>query len=111
MNINDLSHSKNIFTTQSNIALNDVKIFDFQNECFVEFFEKYLFVYFENVNVVEIFVKLVKLNISNFCLALNLWCDKKEIKKRVYADLLQVLRLLKISDIDKLLNRLFTLQS
>jgi hypothetical protein len=56
-------------------------------------------------------VKLAKLNISNFCLALSLWCDKKEVKRRVYADLLQVLRLLKISDIDKLLNRLFTLQS
>jgi mannose/fructose/N-acetylgalactosamine-specific phosphotransferase system component IID len=33
------------------------------------------------------------------------------MKKRVYVDLLQVLRLLNVSKIDKLFNRLFTLQS
>jgi hypothetical protein len=72
MNINDSSHSENIFATQSNITLNDVKISDSQSEYSVEFFEKYASVYSENVNAVEMSVKLAKLNISNFCLALSL---------------------------------------
>ncbi len=72
MNINDSSHSENIFATQSNITLNDVKISDSQSEYSVEFFEKYASVYSENVNAVEMFVKLAKLNISNFCLTLSL---------------------------------------
>jgi hypothetical protein len=107
----DVDHSENIFTAESNIALNEVKMFDSQSENSMKFFEKYVFDYFDDVNTFIMFARFVKINISNFCLALRMWCDKKEVKRRTYVDLLQVLKLFNVSKIDKLFNRLFTLQS
>jgi hypothetical protein len=89
----DLNHFENIFTVESNIILNDVKMSDSQNEDSMKFFEKYVFDYSDDVNTLIMFVKFIKLNNSNFCLALSLWCDKKRMKRWVYVDLLQVLRL------------------
>ncbi len=71
-NIHDLNHFENIFNVESNIILNDVKMSDSQNEDSMKFFEKYVFNYFDDDNTFIMFVKLVKLNISNFYLALNL---------------------------------------
>ncbi len=68
----DLNHFENIFNVESNIILNDVKMSDSQSEDSMKFFEKYAFDYSDDVNTLIMFVKLVKLNISNFCLALSL---------------------------------------
>ena len=40
--------------------------------------------------------------ISNFVLALNLWCDKKKIKKNIYNDLREMLNLFNSEQIRKL---------
>jgi hypothetical protein len=68
----DLNHFEDIFIVESNIILNDVKMSDSQSEDSMKFFEKYVFDYFDDVNTFIMSVKLVKLNISNFCLALSL---------------------------------------
>ncbi len=68
----DLNHFENIFTVESNIILNDVKMSDSQNEDSMKFFEKYVFDYSDDVNTLIMFVKFIKLNNSNFCLALSL---------------------------------------
>ncbi len=68
----DANHSENIFTAESNIVLNDVKMFDLQNEDSMKFFEKYVLNYFDNVNIFIMFARLVKINISNFCFALKM---------------------------------------
>ncbi len=107
----DVGHSGDIFTAESNIALNDVEMSDSQSEDSMKSFEKYAPGYPDDVNTPIMPARPVKIDISDFCLALEMWCDKKEVKRRAYADLLQVLKLLNVPEIDKLPNRLFTLQS
>jgi uncharacterized protein YihD (DUF1040 family) len=68
----DVNHSEDIFTAESNIALNDVKMSDSQSEDSMKFFEKYVFDYSDDVNTSIMSARLVKINISNFCLALKM---------------------------------------
>ena len=53
----------------------------------------------------------VRGEISDFCLALGLWCDKEGIKRRTYDGLLEVLQLLDIHEVRNLPKRLSTLHS
>ncbi len=57
----DVNHSENIFIAESNITLNDVKMFNLQSEDSMKFFEKYVFNYFDDVNIFIMFAKLVKI--------------------------------------------------
>ncbi len=69
---NDLNHSENIFTAESNITLNDAEMSDSQSEDSMKFFEKYVSDYSDDVNTSIMSARSVKINISNFCLALRL---------------------------------------
>jgi sulfur transfer complex TusBCD TusB component (DsrH family) len=51
----------------------------------------------------------IKKEMSNFCLAFELWCDTKKIKKNTYNSLFEVLHLLNSSEMRKLFRRLNTL--
>ena len=53
----------------------------------------------------------VRGEISDFCLALGLWCDKEGIKRRTYDGLLEVLQLLDTHEVRNLPKRLSTLHS
>ncbi len=101
----------NIILTNSSIFFNDLQNFDLENIDFVKSFKKYVFSFFHYFNNNQFFNKFVKINISDFALDFDLWCDKKEIKKRVYADFLKVLRFLNVADINKLFNRLSILNN
>jgi hypothetical protein len=68
----DVNHFENIFIVESNIILNDVKMFNLQSENSIKFFEKYVFDYSDDVNTFIMFVKLVKINILNFYFALKM---------------------------------------
>ncbi len=107
----DVGHSGDTFTAESNIALNDVEMSDSQSEGSVESFEEYAPGYPDDVNTPIMPARPAKIDISDFCLALGMWCDKEGVKRRAYAGLLQVLKLLNVPEIDKLPNRLSTLQS
>jgi hypothetical protein len=101
----------NIILINSSILFNDLQDFDLENNDFVKSFEKYVFSFFHHFNNNQFFDKFVKINISDFALDFDLWCDKKEIKKRIYADFLKVLWFLNVADVNKLFNRLSTLNN